>query len=154
MIILASVGVFGTRMTPLGMAGSGIAVAGAFLYALAKQFSAKPKKPQLREVPLLFLASSQQFPANNSTSRISAFFYTLHFVKIIIMKILRGFLHGSTKGGIWAVKEEYYRGSDKHTLFVTSTFAGSFSILSKPIFLRKHIFAVSDLQDLHIFASL
>jgi len=49
-IILASVGVFGTRMTPLGMAGSGIAVAGAFLYALAKQFSAKPKKPQLREV--------------------------------------------------------------------------------------------------------
>jgi hypothetical protein len=32
------------------MAGSGIAVAGAFLYALAKQFSAKPKKPQLREV--------------------------------------------------------------------------------------------------------
>ena len=34
-IILASVGVFGTRMTPLGMAGSGIAVAGAFLYALA-----------------------------------------------------------------------------------------------------------------------
>merc|ERR1719261_606923 len=30
-IILASVGVFGTRMTPLGMAGSGFAVAGAFL---------------------------------------------------------------------------------------------------------------------------
>ena len=90
-IILASVGVFGTRMTPLGMAGSGIAVAGAFLYALAKQFSAKPKKPQLREVPLLFFASSQQFPTNNSTGRISAFFYTLHFFKIIIMKILRGF---------------------------------------------------------------
>jgi solute carrier family 35 protein E1 len=49
-IILASMSLFGTRMTPLGMAGSGIAVAGAFLYALAKQFSAKPKKPQLREV--------------------------------------------------------------------------------------------------------
>jgi solute carrier family 35 protein E1 len=48
-IILVSVGIFSTKMTPLGMVGSGIAVFGAFLYALAKQFSAK--KP-VREVSI------------------------------------------------------------------------------------------------------
>jgi solute carrier family 35 protein E1 len=44
-IILASVVVFKTQLTGLGMLGSGIAVAGAFLYALAKQASAKKPKP-------------------------------------------------------------------------------------------------------------
>jgi solute carrier family 35 protein E1 len=42
-IILVSVGIFSTKMTPLGMAGSGIAVAGAFFYAIAKQFSERPR---------------------------------------------------------------------------------------------------------------
>jgi solute carrier family 35 protein E1 len=49
-IILVSVGIFNTKMTPLGMLGSGIAVAGAFLYALTKQFSGK--KPPLREMTI------------------------------------------------------------------------------------------------------
>jgi solute carrier family 35 protein E1 len=40
-IILASVVIFKTQLTPLGMIGSGIAVFGAFLYAIAKQASAK-----------------------------------------------------------------------------------------------------------------
>jgi solute carrier family 35 protein E1 len=44
-IILASVVIFKTQLTGLGMLGSGIAVAGAFLYALAKQSSAKKPKP-------------------------------------------------------------------------------------------------------------
>jgi solute carrier family 35 protein E1 len=44
-IILASVVVFKTQLTGLGMLGSGIAVAGAFLYAIAKQASAKKPKP-------------------------------------------------------------------------------------------------------------
>merc|ERR1719352_2084996 len=43
-IILATVVIFKTKLTPLGMLGSGIAVAGAFLYAIAKQASGK-KKP-------------------------------------------------------------------------------------------------------------
>jgi solute carrier family 35 protein E1 len=43
-IILASVVIFKTQLTPLGIAGSGIAVFGAFLYAIAKQASGK-KKP-------------------------------------------------------------------------------------------------------------
>jgi solute carrier family 35 protein E1 len=50
-IILVSVGIFSTKMTPLGMVGSGIAVAGAFSYALAKQFSGK-KRPPLRDVAI------------------------------------------------------------------------------------------------------
>jgi solute carrier family 35 protein E1 len=41
-IIVASVIVFNTSLTPLGMIGSATAVAGAFLYAIAK--SAKPKE--------------------------------------------------------------------------------------------------------------
>jgi len=36
-IILATVLVFGNKLTPLGAAGSAIAVAGTFLYSLAKQ---------------------------------------------------------------------------------------------------------------------
>jgi solute carrier family 35 protein E1 len=44
-IILASVVIFKTQLTGLGMLGSGIAVAGAFLYALAKQASGKKPKP-------------------------------------------------------------------------------------------------------------
>jgi solute carrier family 35 protein E1 len=48
-IILVSVAIFSTKMTPLGMVGSGVAVAGAFLYAVTKQFSGK--KP-LREVTI------------------------------------------------------------------------------------------------------
>jgi solute carrier family 35 protein E1 len=44
-IILASVVIFKTQLTPLGMIGSGIAVAGAFLYAVAKQASGKKPKP-------------------------------------------------------------------------------------------------------------
>jgi len=43
-IILASVVIFKTQLTPLGIAGSGIAVFVAFLYAIAKQKSGK-KKP-------------------------------------------------------------------------------------------------------------
>jgi solute carrier family 35 protein E1 len=50
-IILVSVAIFSTKMTPLGMVGSGIAVAGAFFYALAKQFGGK-KKPPLREMTI------------------------------------------------------------------------------------------------------
>merc|ERR1719161_2108654 len=44
-IILATVVIFKTKLTPLGMLGSGIAVLGAFLYALAKQASGKKPKP-------------------------------------------------------------------------------------------------------------
>jgi solute carrier family 35 protein E1 len=44
-IILATVVIFKTKLTPLGMLGSGIAVFGAFLYALAKQASGKKPKP-------------------------------------------------------------------------------------------------------------
>jgi solute carrier family 35 protein E1 len=44
-IILASVVIFKTQLTPLGMLGSGIAVFGAFLYAIAKQASGKKPKP-------------------------------------------------------------------------------------------------------------
>jgi len=42
-IIIASVIVFRTSLSPLGIAGSAIAVAGAFLYAIAKQQKPKPK---------------------------------------------------------------------------------------------------------------
>jgi len=42
---LASVVIFKTQLTGLGMLGSGIAVLGAFLYALAKSASSKKPKP-------------------------------------------------------------------------------------------------------------